>query len=239
MKALGSLLMGLFFVCSLVVTDVAADVSGSATLELPGGKVPGRRKLNMAADPVCAGKHTSAALSERLITNEKGQLQNVFVYVSKGLEGKEFDVPSEPVVLDQNGCLYKPHVLGVRAGQTIRILNSDGTLHNIHPKPKVNAEFNQAMPKFLKKKDKIFDKAEQMIPVRCDVHPWMQAHIGVMDHPYFAVSGADGAFTIEGLPDGTYTVTAWHEICGSMDQEVTVKDGAASVSFAMKLPKRK
>lgn len=238
MKKLGMLSLVALFACGMVATDVLADVTGSVTLELPGGKTPGRRKLNMAADPVCAGKHTAPALSERLIVGEEAALQNVFVYVSSEVKGK-FDVPEEPVVLDQNGCVYKPHVLGVMAGQTIRILNNDGTLHNIHPKPKVNAEFNQAMPKFLKKKDKVFDKAEQMIPIKCDVHPWMQAFVGVMDHPFFAVSGADGSFEIKGLPDGTYTVTAWHEICGSMEQEVTVKDGAASASFTMQLPKKK
>ena len=166
-----------------------AAVNGKVTLELPGGKKPGRKKLQMASDPVCAGKHTSPALSPRLLVGDSGQLQNVFVYISKGLEGEKFDVPSEPAVLDQSGCLYKPHVLGVMAGQTIRILNTDGTLHNVHPKPKVNAEFNLAMPKFMKKKDKVFTQTELGIPIKCDVHPWMLGYVHVMSHPFFAVSG--------------------------------------------------
>ncbi len=220
----------------------SAAVTGKVSLDLPGGKKPGRKKLQMAADPVCAGKHSAdaPARSEVVVVNDDGTLRNVFVYVKAGLEGKKFDVPAEPVVLDQNGCMYKPHVLGVRAGQPIKILNNDGTLHNIHPKPKVNTEFNMAMPKFLKVKTKTFDKAEVMIPVKCDVHPWMQSYVGVMDHPFFAVTGDGGAFELKGLPAGTYTVEAWHERLGSQTQEVSIKDGeAAAVDFTFKIPKKK
>jgi plastocyanin len=218
-----------------------AAVSGKVSLDLPAGKKPGRKKLQMAADPVCAGKHTDApALSEVVVVNDDGTLRNVFVYVKAGLEGKKFDVPAEPAVLDQNGCMYKPHVLGVRAGQPIKILNSDGTLHNIHPKPKVNAEFNMAMPKFLKVKTKTFEKAEVMIPIKCDVHPWMQSYVGVLDHPFFFVTGEGGAFELTGLTAGTYTLEAWHERLGSQTREVTVKDGeTATVDFTFQIPKKK
>ena len=211
------------------------DVSGKISWE---GKVPGRKALKMQADPVCASKHTGKVLSEAVLVNENNTLANVFVYVSKGLEGKTFDVPAEPVVLDQKGCLYSPRVLGVMAGQKIKILNNDGTLHNIHPKPKVNKEFNMAMPKFLKVKEVTFDKPEidpetgitRMIPVRCDVHPWMSGHIGVMSHPFYGVSDGSGMFTLKGVAAGTYTIKAWHEIFGSKSAEVTVAHGGSAAA---------
>ena len=209
------------------------DVSGKISWE---GKVPGRKVLKMQADPVCASKHTEKVLSDKVVVNENGTLLNVFVYVSKGLEGKSFDVPEEPVILDQKGCLYSPRVLGVMAGQKIRILNSDGTLHNVHPKPKVNKEFNLAMPKFMKMKEVVLDKPEVMIPIRCDVHPWMSGHIGVTSHPFYGVSGGSGAFSLKGVPAGTYTVTAWHEVFGTKSVEVTVADGgSAAVDFTYSL----
>ena len=204
------------------------------------GKQPRLRRLKMSADPVCAAKHTEPVRSEAVLVNENGTLRNVFVYVKKGLEGKTFESPSEPVVLDQRDCVYVPRVIGVQAGQPIKILNSDGILHNVHPKPAVNREFNLAMPKFLKKKTKTFGKPEVMIPIRCDVHPWMLAYIGVLDHPFHSVTGEAGTFELKALPAGTYTIEAWHEICGSQTQEVTVKDGeASSIEFTFKLPERK
>ncbi|MSS73037.1 MAG: hypothetical protein EXS64_16315 [Candidatus Latescibacteria bacterium] len=193
----------------------------------------------MNADPVCASKHTAeaAVLSEAVVVNGNGTLKNVFVYVKKGLEGKKFPVPPIPAVIDQHGCLYVPHVLGMQAGQSLKILNNDGTLHNIHPRPKVNPEFNLAMPKFLKEKAVTFDKPEVMIPVKCDVHPWMQSYIGVVDHPFFNVTGDGGTFELKGLPAGKYTIEAWHEVCGSKEQEVTVAEGGtASADFTFSLP---
>ncbi len=202
------------------------DVSGKVAWE---GKAPGRKALKMQADPVCASKHTDKVLSNKVLV-ENGSLANVFVHVSKGLEGKSFDVPTEPAVLDQKGCLYTPKVMGVMAGQKIKVLNNDGTLHNVHPKPKVNKEFNLAMPKFLKVKEISLDKPEVMIPVKCDVHPWMSGHIGVTSHPFFGVSDDSGAFTLSGVPAGSYTVTAWHEVFGTKSVEVTVADGAAATA---------
>ncbi len=202
------------------------DVSGKVAWE---GKAPGRKTLKMQADPVCASKYTDKVLSNKVLV-ENGSLANVFVYVSKGLEGKSFDVPTEPAVLDQKGCLYTPKVMGVMAGQKIKVLNNDGTLHNVHPKPKVNKEFNLAMPKFLKVKEISLDKPEVMIPVKCDVHPWMSGHIGVTSHPFFGVSDDSGAFTLSGVPAGSYTVTAWHEVFGTKSVEVTVADGAAATA---------
>ena len=219
-----------------VRSESGASVAGAVKFE---GAPPPRKKLDMNADPVCASRHAQAALSEAVVVNGNGTLRNVFVYVKKGLEGKRFAAPTAPVALDQNGCMYTPHVVGVQVGQALKILNSDGTLHNIHPKPKVNQEKNWAMPKFMKEKvtTEITAKPEVMIPVRCDVHPWMQSYIGVVDHPFFGVTGDAGTFELKGLPAGKYTVEAWHEICGSQMQEVTVAEGGtASANFSFKLP---
>ena len=217
-------------VAALAVSGSAfadGDVSGKVSWE---GKAPGRKALKMQADPVCASKHTDKVLSDKVIVNEDSTMMNVFVYVSKGLEGKKFDIPAEPVVLDQKGCLYSPKILGVMAGQKITILNNDGTLHNIHPKPKVNTEVNIAMPKFMKKKVITLDKPEVMIPVKCDVHPWMSGHIGVLTHPFHAVSNGSGSFSLTGVPAGSYTITAWHEVFGSKTMDVTVAKGGDVVA---------
>src|SRR5262249_7833207 len=130
--------------------------------------------------------------------------------------------PADPVVMDQHGCQYLPHVFGVQVGQPLKVLNSDGTLHNVHAITKVNAAFNLAMPKFMKAKTVTFAKPEQMVKFQCEVHNWMNAWVGVMSHPYFAVTGDDGTFSLKGLPPGTYDVVAWHEKYGMQTQKVTV-----------------
>lgn len=193
------------------------------------GTPPPRAKLAMDADAVCAAAHSEPVLSEEIIVNDGG-LQNVFVYLV-GAPAKP--APTTPAVLDQKGCQYKPHVLGVQVGQPVQILNSDGTLHNVHGTPKKNPGFNFAMPKFVKKKDTKFDSAEIMVAVKCDVHPWMSGYIGVMEHPYFAVSGPDGTFTIANVPPGEYPVKAWHEKLGEKDATVKVDEGGtATVDFS-------
>jgi hypothetical protein len=139
--------------------------------------------------------------------------------------------------LDQVGCRYSPHVLGVQVGQTVEIRNSDGLLHNVHGLPKVNASFNRAMPPNVTEYRHVFEQPEAPFLVKCDVHPWMGAWIEVLDHPYFAVSGGDGRFEITGLPAGTYEVEAWHEMLGTRSATVTVADGeAASSDFAFERP---
>ena len=200
------------------------DVSGKISWV---GKAFSRKDLTkqMQSDPICASKHTVKVFSDKVVVNENGTLLNVFVYVSKGLEGKKFDIPAEPAVLDQKGCLYRPKILGVMAGQEITILNNDGTLHNVHPKPETNKEVNIAMPKFMKKKVITLDKPEVMIPVKCDVHPWMSCHIGVLTHPFHSVSDTSGSFSLKGVPAGSHTITAWHEVFGTRTMEVTVAEG--------------
>ena len=177
--------------------------------------------IAMNADPTCASLHTTPVDTGKYLVKD-GKLGNVFVYVKTGLEGKKFPTPTEKKVLDQQGCQYFPHVMGLQVGQPLSIKNSDATLHNIHAMPKSNTEFNQGQPIQNMEFDKTFDKAEVMVPFKCDVHPWMNAYVGVLDHPYYAVSGEDGSFAIDKLPAGTYTLEAWHEELGTATKDVTV-----------------
>lgn len=205
----------------------SATITGTVRFE---GTVPPLPKLKMDADPVCAEQHTETAHAQHLVVNNKG-VRYAFVFVTSGLQGT-YPAPTTPAVFDQRGCLYEPHVLGVQAGQPVEIRNSDATLHNVNAKPAQSAPFNLAMPTKGMKIAKTFDAQEIMVPVKCNVHPWMLAYIGVVNHPFFAVSGADGSFSIKGLPAGTYTVQMWHESLGTQTQTVTVTDGGTgSVTF--------
>jgi plastocyanin len=202
------------------VAIAASSVTGTITFA---GKAPALRPLSMDADPACAKKHTGPVANEMLALGSGNTMGNILVWVSKGLPaGKAFPVPKTPVVLDQNGCQYKPHVMGIMVGQTYRILNSDGVLHNIHTLPKVNPAFNKGMPATLKETTTTFAKPEEVFHIKCDVHPWMSAYMAVFTHPFFSVSGTDGKFTISGLDPGTYEITAWHEKLGTQTASVTV-----------------
>jgi plastocyanin len=154
--------------------------------------------------------------------------------VKSGVTGS-YPVPTEPAMIDQNGCNYTPHVVGVQTGQPLKIKNSDDTLHNIHPRPTVNAEFNIGQPRKGMESTKTFDKKEVMFPVGCDVHPWMRAYISVNDNPFYAVTKEDGTFEIKGLPAGDYEIEAYHEKLKTMSQKVSVKAGeSAKADFAFK-----
>lgn len=196
----------------------AGNVTGKITFE---GAPPPREPIRMSADPNCA-KTSEGALSEAVVVGSGGALQNVFVYVKDGLGDRTFPVPSTPVVLDQQGCQYHPHVFGVQVGQPVQVVNSDPTLHNVHAKPSANQEFNTGQPIQGMKFSRTFSTKEVMIPFKCDVHGWMHAYAGVLDHPFFAVTGADGSFALQGLPPGTYTIEAWHETLGTQTQTVTL-----------------
>ena len=209
----------------------AGDIQGKITFD---GKAPKMKSLRMDADPVCVANNEVAPRKEWLILDENNGLKNVLVFVkespSNSLSG-DYSPPENPAVIDQNGCVYVPHVLGVMGGQDLDILNSDGTLHNIHALPKVNKEFNKAMPRSKKRMTVQFDKSEAPFKVKCDVHPWMGAFIGVFDHPYFAVTNDDGSYVISGLEPGDYVIEAWHEKLGSQTANVTVGDSAANFTF--------
>jgi Carboxypeptidase regulatory-like domain len=208
----------------------ANSVKGSVTLA---GTPPKPATIKMDADPFCKTQHATAPTAESVVTNADGTLRNVFVYVKSGLPaGQTYAPPAEPAVLDQKGCTYIPHVQGVMVGQKLQILNSDGTLHNIHSLAKNSPQFNVGMPTAGMKISQEFKAEELMVRVKCDVHPWMETWIGVLNHPFFAVSGDGGAFEIKNLPAGTYTIEAWHEKFGAQTQTVTVTDGQpAEVSF--------
>lgn len=196
------------------------------------GQVPRRKKIRMDADPKCAALHAEPPLSEEVVADAEGNVQWAFVYVKKGLEGKKFEAPKTPAVLDQKGCQYHPHVLGVMVGQDIVIRNSDDLLHNIHALPFNNREFNFGQPQKGMEEKKQFTTPEIMVKVKCDIHPWMSAWVGVLEHPFHAVTGPDGNFKIEGLPAGKYTIEVWHEKYKSVSQEVEVK-AATSVNFEL------
>ena len=203
------------------VALAASTVTGTITFT---GKPPALKPLAMDADPACAKKHAGKPVpAEMLVLGSGNTMANVIVWVSKGLPaGKKFPVPSTPVTLDQNGCVYVPHAMGIMVGQAYRILNSDGILHNVHTLPKINPSFNRAMPATSKEATTTFAKPEPIFQIKCDVHPWMSAYIGVFEHPFFAATRADGKFTIAGLDAGTYEITAWHERLGTQTASVTV-----------------
>jgi plastocyanin len=200
----------------------AGVVSGKIMFE---GTPPRRAPLDMSADAVCAGKNSEPVLAPDGEVNSNGTLPNVFLYI-ENVPGN-FS-PPQPAELDQVGCMYKPHVLGVMVGQELRILSSDPTTHNIHFVSKVNKPWNQTQqpgsPPFLHK----FTSPEIMIPVHCNHHPWMSAFVGVTSNPFFAVTGEDGTFTIKGLPPGEYTLHAWTATFGAQELKVTVRAGGTS-----------
>ena len=211
------------------------SITGTITFE---GKAPKMKPLKVDADPICVVNNEIAPKKEWLILDENKGVKNVLVFVTEGLN-IDYLPPEEPVVIDQKGCIYSPHVLGIMAGQQLDILNNDGTLHNIHALPKVNKEFNKAQPRSKKKLSVKFEKPEAPFKVKCDVHPWMGAYIGVFDHPCFAVSGDDGTYIISDLKPGEYVIEAWHEKLGSQTANVTVSDSAAHQNFTFKKPSKK
>jgi Carboxypeptidase regulatory-like domain len=221
------------FVCTamtaslLVGTAYAADTASITGKVVFDGTPPKVKKIKTDADPQCAAMHADKPLmSEEVVVNDNGTLRNVFVYVKSGLPaGKTYEVPKEPVVIEQKGCEYFPHVFGMMAKQLLLIKNDDDTLHNIHALPTVNEEFNKGQPSGSPDLKKTFTKPEVMVKFKCDVHPWMGAYVGVMDNPFFAVTGADGTFSLKGLPAGDYEIVAWHEKYGEQTQKVKVGDG--------------
>ncbi len=205
------------------------------------GTPPTPKKIDTTADPVCGQKNPNLSTDDTVVKD--GKLANVFVYIKDGTAegGKKvgdyaWSTPTTAATLDQNGCHYRPHVMGVQTNQKISISNSDATQHNIHPTPKLNQEWNQTQANGAAPIEKSFARAEVLIPVKCNQHPWMKAYIGVMKTPFFAVSAEDGTFTIKGVPAGAYTVVAWRE-GGAAGTEKTMQvtvpaNGSAKADFA-------
>lgn len=211
----------------------SGEIKGKVTFD---GAVPKIKKIKVDADPKCAEMHGDAPLmSQEVVIGENNALQWVFVYVKTGLEGKTYQKPDKEVMIDQKGCHYEPHVFGMMAGQKLVIRNSDPTLHNIHALPTLNKEFNIGQPNQGMETAKTFTQPEVMVKFKCDVHPWMSAYVGVVAHPFYAVSGADGTFSIKGLPAGEYEIEAWHEKYGKQTAKVKVGDGESKeASFTFK-----
>ncbi|WP_321473086.1 carboxypeptidase regulatory-like domain-containing protein [uncultured Paludibaculum sp.] len=200
------------------------------------GKKPARRVIDMDQEPECAHLHKDGkVMDEEVVVNANGTLANVFVYLKKGLEGKEFEAPSAPVVINQKGCWFEPRVLGMQTGQSLKVTNSDPVTHNIHPMAKVNNEWNHSQGPEDPPLSRKFVREEVMIRVKCNVHSWMRAWVGVVPHPYFAVTGADGSFEIRNVPPGTYTLAAWQERFGSEEQALTLAPSSQqNVTFTFK-----
>lgn len=217
---------------ALPLTARAGSVTGKVSFT---GTPPVPALIDMNADPFCAGMHPEPVMTEDGVVNSDGTLKNVFVYVKQGAEGQTFETPTTPATIDQKGCHYAPHVFGMQVNQPLQIINSDSTLHNVHGMPKETKEFNLGMPIQGMKLTRKFEKPEVMVKFKCDVHPWMNAYIGVLPHPFYSVTGVDGTFKLENLPAGDYVIEAWHEKYGVQTQNVTVDEAApksADFSFA-------
>jgi plastocyanin len=210
----------------------AGEVKGAVTMT---GPAPKNEPIKMNADPYCVKANPTPQFQESYEVGSDGMsLANVFVYVKDGLGNYMYDAPTGSVKIDQRSCRYHPHVFGARVGQKLEIVNSDTTLHNIHALPKANSEFNTGQPVPMTT-EHVFTQKEIMVPFKCDVHSWMNAYVGVLDHPYFAVTDKDGKFSIPSLPPGTYTIEAWHEKLGTMQQTVTVgPKETKEISFGFK-----
>jgi hypothetical protein len=185
------------------------------------GAAPKAVHISMAADPTCAKLHPGGVTSDDVVTDKNGGLENVIVFVSDGLGDRAFDAPSQPVVMEQKGCMYEPHVVAMQAHQKLDVKNDDPTTHNIHPQPTNNREWNKAQTPGVPIEE-TFAREEVAIPVKCNVHPWMHSYIAVFKHPYYALTSKGGSFDLKNLPPGTYTLEAWHEKLGTATQKVTV-----------------
>lgn len=219
--------------------DMATGATISGTVKLD-GPAPANKPIAMDADPVCKAAHSGPVMEDHWIVGDGGVVANAFVYVKDGLGGASYaPINPAPVVLNQMGCEYQPHVFGMVAGQHLMIKNDDKTLHNVHAHGEKNEQFNEGQPAGTPDKDKVLDKVEVMIPIKCDVHGWMNCYAGVLNHPFFAVTGKDGKYSIAGVPAGELTIACWHETLDgkgeSVDQKVTVaaKD-AKTVDFTLK-----
>lgn len=213
----------------------AGSITGRVVFE---GTPPAPEPIRMSSDKNCLTNAGPNPQSDAVLVAADGSLKNAFVWVKDGLDAAyTFDTPTTPVVLTQHGCHYTPRVLGLRVGQPIEVLNDDPTLHNVHALPMANQEFNQGQPVQGMRLTRTFSVPEVMIRFKCDVHGWMAAWVGVVAHPYFAVTDETGGFEIKNLPPGTYTIEAWHEKFGTRTAQITVADHqaqTASFTFAAK-----
>lgn len=219
---------------SVATFEVDSATAGAVTGKVNfSGKAPKRVALDMGGEASCAAAYDGKPMTENYVPGDNGTIQNVFVYVKSDFGGAKFATPADPVTLDQKDCRYVPHVIGVMARQTVRYINSDTVSHNIHPIPENNREWNRSQPGQSAPIEKAFPRTEMGVHVKCDVHPWMRSIVYVMSHPYFAVTGSDGSFSIGNLPPGEYTLVAVHEILGEQEMTVTIGDSeTAETTFS-------
>jgi plastocyanin len=210
----------------------AGTITGTISFS---GKKPKPEKITVDEDSHCAEMQKAGLYDQAVVVNENGTLANVFVYIKKGLEGKSFEPPAEAVVIDQKGCTFQPRVIGLQTGQYLNVTNSDPTTHSIHPVAQINREWNQAQEPGAEPLHRRFMTREVMIRVKCNIHSWMRAWIGAVEHPYFSVTGTDGSFELKNVPPGEYTVEAWHEKYGTQEMKVTVPpSGTQQAAFTFK-----
>jgi len=219
MKVKLFLLGSVFSLC--LGTHAFADGSIVGTVKYD-GPLPHAKLIHMDADPICYAINKGNVHAQSVVVGNDNTLGDVFIYIKSGLTNGNYPAPEQTAVINQAGCNYSPHVIGVMAGQKVKFLNPDGTLHNVHAMCRINPEFNASMPDFRKEMETSFNTPEFMFPIRCNVHPWMQAWIAVMSHPFFAVSDPSGKFEIKNVPPGTYEIEAWHEKLISQTATVTV-----------------
>jgi len=220
-------------VLSLPIAQIDAATAGTISGRvLFMGEPPGMPEIDMSSNPQCERQHVKPQKAETVVVNKNRTLSNVFVWIQGGLPKERWTPPAESARLDQKGCVYEPHVLGIMEGQQLEILNSDPINHDVHAECQVNAAWNESQPPRAEHKFKRFDSTEVLFPVTCSVHPWMRSYIGVSPHPFYAVTGDDGTFTLKGVPPGTYTIEAVQEKYGRRQSKVTLApSGTATIDF--------
>jgi hypothetical protein len=199
--------------------STAGSISGSVKLE---GAPPRMRTINMSAVPACARMHATPAALGDVLLGDNGALQNVVVYLQGDFTPYSFPPDTAPVTIDQKGCIYVPRVVAITTATPLHIHNSDSATHNTHPITRNNREWNETQAVGGAVAERFFSRPEIPITLKCNLHPWMTAHVAVFSHPYFQVTGPDGSFSLKSVPPGNYTVTAWHERYGTTEQTVTV-----------------
>ena len=217
---------------AVVATPVDPTTAGSIGVVVNySGAPPTPAVLNMRSAPQCTAAHPQPVYDQSLLV-QNGHLTNAVVWIKSGLEKWTFAPPTSPVVLDQKGCIYIPHVAAAMVNQPVEFINSDPEPHNVHGTPAAFQAWNFILSFKGAKRTLTFDKPEIAAPIGCDIHPWMRAYLAVVPNPYFGVTGSDGTVSLKDVPPGDYVVAAWHEKLGTREQKVTLPPkGAQNVTL--------